>query len=157
MQFMLANYRLLFLTISPPRCRMLTPFEINQLFSLQQTGQVALPAEYETVDIPLYKPFDIDQLAPAVRQACEDHLNTIFEVDADSRVYVDQLTYLAWLWANGFVFYDERDGMHWVDGRYEFDNGWFDNNIIDNIYSEYELDKLVPLLREAGSDAGNHS
>ncbi|WP_156126506.1 hypothetical protein [Hymenobacter sp. DG25B] len=100
------------------------------------------------MDIPFYKPFDIAQLAPAVRQACEQQLNTVYEVDADSRVYVDQLIYLAWLWANDFVFYDERDGMHWVDGRYEFDNGWFDNNIIDNIYSEYELDKLVPLLRE---------
>ena len=108
----------------------------------------------EGVDIPFYKPFDIGLLAPAVRQACEEQLNTIFEVDADSRVYVDQLIYLAWLWANGFVFYDERDGMHWVDGRYKFDNGWFDNNIIDNIHSEYELDKLVPLLREpAAGDA----
>lgn len=100
------------------------------------------------VDIPFYKPFDIGQLAPAVRQACEEQLNTIFEVNADSRVYVDQLIYLAWLWANDFVFYDERDGMHWVDGRYEFDNGWFDNNIIDNIYLDYELDKLVSLLQE---------
>ena len=105
------------------------------------------------VDIPFYKPFDIVLLAPAVRQACEERLNTIFEVDEDSRVYVDQLIYLAWLWANDFVTYDERDGMHWVDSRYEFDNGWFDNNIIDNIYSEYELDKLVPLLREPATEA----
>ena len=107
----------------------------------------------EGVDIPFYKPFDIASVAPELRQACEKHLNTIFEVDADSRVYVNQLVYLAWLWANGFVFYDERDGMHWVDGRYDFDNGWFDNHIIDNIYSEYELGKLVPLLREPDSEA----
>ena len=102
----------------------------------------------EGVDIPFYQPFDIDSVAPEVRKACEDHLNTIFEVDADSRVYVDQLIYLAWLWANDFVFYDERDGMHWVDGRYEFDNGWFDNQIIDTIHRNYELGKLVPLPRE---------
>jgi hypothetical protein len=107
----------------------------------------------EGVDIPFYKPFDITLVAPQVRQACEDHLNTIFEVDADSREIVDQLIYLAWLWANDFVFYDERNGMHWVDGRYEFDNGWFDNHIIDNIYSDYELDKLVPLLRQPGTTA----
>ena len=35
-----------------------------------------------------------------------------------------------------------------MDGRYEFDNGWFDNLVIDTIYINYELDKLVPLLRE---------
>ena len=106
----------------------------------------------EGVDIPFYKPFDIADVAPKLRKACEDHLSTIFEVDADSRVYVDQLIYLAWLWANDFVFYDERDGMHRVDGRYDFDNGWFDNHVLDYIYSEYELDKIVPLLREPAAE-----
>ena len=49
----------------------------------------------EGVDTPFYKNFDIASVAPELRKACEDHLSTIFEVDADSRVYVDQLIYLA--------------------------------------------------------------
>jgi catalase (peroxidase I) len=92
-------------------------------------------------------------VAPELHKACEDHLNTIFEVDADSRVYADQLICLAWPWASDFVFCNERDGMHWVDGRFDFDNSWFDNHIIDNIYSRYELEKIVPLLREPAAGA----
>ena len=126
---------------------------LNELDEILVGSGIRSLKPVEGVDIPFYKPFDIALLVPAVRQACEEHLNTIFEVDVDSRVYVDQLIFLAWLWANGLVFYDERDGMHWVDGRYDFDNGWFDNKIIDNIYSEYELDKTVPLLRELAAEA----
>ena len=126
---------------------------LNALEEVLTSSGIRSLKPVEGVDIPFYKPFDIALLALAVRRACEEHLNSIFEVDEDSRVYVDQLIYLAWLWANDFVTYDERDGMHWVDSRYEFDNGWFDNNIIDNIYSEYELDKLVPLLREPAMEA----
>ena len=107
----------------------------------------------EIVDTPFYKNFDIASVAPELHKACEDDLNTIFEVDADSRVYADQLICLAWPWANDFVFCNERDGMHWVDGRFDFDNCWFDNHIIDNIYSGYELEKIVPLLREPAAGA----
>ena len=124
---------------------------LNALEEVLTSSGICSLQPVEGVDIPFYLPFDITGIAAPVRQGCEEHLNTIFEVNADSREYVDQLIYLAWLWANDFVFFDERDGMNWVDGRYEFDNGWFDNNIIDNIYSEYELDKLVPLLRETGA------
>ena len=126
---------------------------LNALEEVLTSSGIRSLKPVEGVDIPFYKFFDIALLAPVVRQSCEEHLNTIFEVDTDSRVYVDQLIFLAWLWANDFVFYDERDGMCWVDGRYDFDNSWFDNKIIDNIYSEYELDKLVPLLREPATGA----
>lgn len=121
---------------------------LNALEEVLTSSGIRSLKPVEGVDIPFYKPFDIALLAPTVRQACEEQLDTIFEVDADSRVYVDQLIYLAWLWANDFVFYDQCDGMHWVDSRYEFDNSGFDNTIIDNIYRDYELDKLMPLLRE---------
>jgi hypothetical protein len=101
----------------------------------------------EEEDLPLAPEFSLAALPAAARAACEAHLTTIFEVNADSQPYVERLIYLAWLWANDLVFYDPEDGLHWVDGRYEFDNGLFDHAIIDNIYGEYALHKLRDLLR----------
>lgn len=107
----------------------------------------ALPTPDEA-GLPPYRVFDLAALPAATRQACEAHLDTIFEVNDDSRVYVDQLIYLAWLWANGYVYFDPEDSMHWLDTRYDFDNSWFDHHILDYLHMHYELDRLIPLLRE---------
>ncbi|GAB3840341.1 hypothetical protein [Hymenobacter jeollabukensis] len=91
--------------------------------------------EFNPADLPL-----------SVRTACETHLQQVAPCELGPE-QLEQLIRLAWLWANGYVFYDEADGFHWVDGRYSFDNAWFDNQIIDNIRLEYELSEIEPLLR----------
>ena len=94
-----------------------------------------------------YIPFTLATLAPSVLAACTAHLTAFFAAEVTNNLSVERLIYLAWLWANGFVTYNLALGQHQVDSRYDFAANWFDSATIDALYQDYELDKLLPLLR----------
>jgi len=94
-------------------------------------------------------------LAPAVRLACEKLLLPTISAHEESRAEVNQLIYLAWLWANGFVHFDGALHRHAVDTPYHFDMApinlevHYRQTTLNDIYEKHKLGKLFPLLRTA--------
>lgn len=94
-----------------------------------------------------YIPFNPQAIAPSARQACEEHLAPLLANNSASYISVEQLIYLAWLWANGFISFNPALTQHEVDSRYAFATDWFANVPIDALYQRYKLDRLLPLLQ----------
>ncbi|WP_426491357.1 hypothetical protein [Hymenobacter sp. 102] len=105
----------------------------------------------DDLDFADYVPYDEDELSPAVRAACYEHLGQYVVLDEAGREAAAELLQLAWLCANGCVEVDYATGWALVDERYDC-CGDFDPVLLEEttplaLYTYYCLHELEPLLR----------
>lgn len=120
----------------------------QELEELLTACAISAPGWPEGEDAPMYWPYLPAVWADSVLPACEQHLQAFISLDKSNQASVQQLVYLAWLWANGYVYDAESYPFLVVDQRYPVDPVWFDNAPLEQVYQRYELKKLEPLLLE---------
>lgn len=126
--------------------------EINEKVAAEYDQLVDVPTStpdwWGHLETPFYLFFTPDFLPPYVLPACLKHLQAFPAIHRHNRQYVERLIYLAWLWANGYVHKTCLPPYYVVDARYIIDSEWFDNVPIQEVYLNYQLQSLAPLLAE---------
>ena len=120
----------------------------RELDELLTACAISAPGWAEGEDAPMYWPY-LPAVWPAtVLPACEQHLEAFITFNDSTKACVQRLIYLAWLWANGYVYDVDSFPFILIDQRYPVDPTWFGNAPIEQVYQRYELRKLETLLVE---------
>ena len=126
--------------------------EINEKVAAEYEQLVDVPTTtpdwWDQLDAPFYLFFTPDFFPPHVLRACLKYLQAFPPIHQQNRPYVERLIYLAWLWANGYVRKTYLPPYYVVDARYVIDSEWYDNVPIQEVYLNYQLQALAPLLAE---------
>jgi hypothetical protein len=105
------------------------------------------PGWPEGEDAPMFWPYLSSAWPAHVLPTGEEHLGRFLTISEGNQLYIERLTYLAWLWANGYVYDTPEHPYHVVDRRYIVDPTWFGGATVGEVYSRFELAKLgSPLL-----------
>lgn len=94
--------------------------------------------------------FDLEALDDDVKEKIREHMAQFFPGEEFENEMSRALIYLAWLWANGFV-YESYDGWHFIDPIYPFDldqieleDGGYNIEVSKDLY---DLETIFPLLK----------
>lgn len=96
--------------------------------------------------------FDLDKLNDEVKEKIQEHMSQFFPGEEFEHETSRALIYLAWLWANGFVYLTDMNGFDWyvIDPVYPFDmdvieleDGGFN---LEATKDQYDLESLFSIL-----------
>jgi len=94
--------------------------------------------------------FDYEKLTPEAKQIIREHFSFFWDAEDYDENLVIKLTHLAYLWANGFVYYDENMGFDVDDffpidpGDFELEDGGYN---LEETKDNFDLDSLFPVLK----------
>lgn len=95
---------------------------------------------------PVFVEFKYESIPASVIQKCEQHLNEYYIIKDVSEELTKNLVYLSWLYANGYVVRLEN-GIDIPDLRYNYEDPEGEGHILNSIYMQYDLFKIIPYLK----------
>ena len=95
---------------------------------------------------PVFVEFKYESIPASVIQKCKQHLSEYYVIEDASEDLTKNLIYLSWLYANGYVLRFE-DGIDFPDPRYNYEDPEGEGHILNNIYMQYDLHKIIPYLK----------